>query len=84
MLVNMLGIEPIDEIVDIGDRRVDAIDNPKARITLTTLFGAVLTSFITAGSPPPPQLEFSGGPVAIHDIVTKPSGSGEEVQRYAA
>lgn len=48
MLVNRLGVEEGDGIVDLAGRRSDAAIDPKSRETLTTLFGALLTSYVTA------------------------------------
>jgi hypothetical protein len=45
MLVNMIGVEESDEIVDLKSRRADGSVDPKARVTLTTLLGAMLTTF---------------------------------------
>jgi hypothetical protein len=70
MLLNMMGIEQFDEIVDMSDRRPDTTVDPKTRVTLTTLFGEVLASFVRAGrsSTPAP----SNAPVIGHDFMTKP------------
>ncbi len=49
MLVNMMGIED-DELDQVRSTRDVAVD-PKTRDTLTTLFGALLSSFVSSGKP---------------------------------
>jgi hypothetical protein len=54
MLVNMIGIEDNQDVVDLDSRRAgDAVD-PKSRVTLSTLLQAALTSFPTSESVEPP------------------------------
>lgn len=50
MLVNMMGIE--DGELDANPTVGDGVVDPKSRDTLTTLFGAMLTSFVSSGKPP--------------------------------
>ena len=50
MLVNMMGIEEAAEVTDISSRRADSAADPKDRVTLTTIVGALLTSFTTTDS----------------------------------
>lgn len=52
MLVNMLGIEEDEEIVDLSSQRTRGFFDPKARVTLTTLLGGLLSSFITLPARP--------------------------------
>lgn len=82
MLVNMMGIEQIDEIVDLSDRRTEATVDPKSRITLATLFGEVLTSFLNADPSPTPAA--ASAPVVGHDFVTRPTFSAHASQQDAA
>ena len=82
MLVNMMGIEQVDEIVDMSDRRAEAMVDPKSRVTLTTLFGEVLASFLNADPSPTPVT--ASAPVVGHDFVTKPTISAQVSQRDAA
>lgn len=49
MLVNMMGIE--DDDLDLGPSTSDIVADPKSRDTLTTLFGALLSSFVSSGKP---------------------------------
>lgn len=84
MLVNMMGIEQIDEIVEISDRRTEATVDPKSRVTLTTLFGAVLASFQSAGPSPAPTPTTVIAPVVGHDFVNRPAISAQVSQRDAA
>ena len=84
MLVNMMGIEKIDEIVDMSDRRMEATVDPKSRVTLTTLFGAVLASFQTAGPSPALTPTTAIAPVVGHDFATKPAISARVSQQDAA
>ena len=79
MLVNMMGIEQIDEIVDMSDRRTEATVDPKSRVTLTTLFGEVLASFQGAGLAPALTSATATAPIVGHDFMTRPAIS-EEVQ----
>jgi hypothetical protein len=51
MLVNMIGVEEVDEIADLGSRRADGTSDPKSRVTLTTLLRAMLTSYKSEGVP---------------------------------
>jgi hypothetical protein len=53
MLVNMMGIEETVEVTNINSRRTDSAADPKDRVTLTTIVGALLTSFTTTDSPEP-------------------------------
>lgn len=56
MLVNMIGVELVDEIIDLGSRRADGTIDPKSRVTLTTLLGAMLISYKSeSGSARRPQ-----------------------------
>ena len=54
MLVNMMGVDDGEEITDIGDHRVEPIVDPKSRETLTTLFGALLSSYTVVDDVPAP------------------------------
>lgn len=47
MLVNMFGIEEDDEIVRIGAPDA-ALENPKERVSLTTLVGVLMQSYASA------------------------------------
>jgi hypothetical protein len=51
MLVNMMGIEEGDEIVDIHGRSSLVVVDPKTRDTLTTIVSAVLTSILETSAP---------------------------------
>ena len=84
MLVNMMGIEQIDEIIDMSDRRTEATVDPKSRVTLTTLFGEVLASF--QGACPSPALTpaTATAPIVGHDFVTRPAISAQVSQQDAA
>ena len=82
MLVNMMGIEQVDEIVDMSDRRMEATVDPKSRVTLTTLFGEVLASFLNADPSPTPAT--ASASVIGYDFVTKPTISAQTSQRDAA
>ena len=82
MLVNMMGIEQVDEIVDMSDRRTEATVDPKSRVTLTTLFGEVLASFLNAEPSPTPAT--ASAPIVGHDFVTRPTISAQVSQQYAA
>ena len=84
MLVNMLGIEELDEVVDINDRRVEAAADPKARVTFTTLIGAVLSSFISTGSPTAPVVVATTSPIVGNGFVRKPGKSWQVSNRDAA
>jgi len=55
MLVNMIGVDDGDEITNIDAYRVEPLADPKTRVTLTTLFGALLSSYaaIDVGATPP-------------------------------
>jgi hypothetical protein len=56
MLVNMIGVEENDEVVDLNSRRAASIENPKDRVTITTLLGATLASYRNDSAPvAPPQ-----------------------------
>jgi hypothetical protein len=69
MLVNMMGIEEGDEMADIRGRNSRIVVDPKTRDTLTTLFSAVLTSFVEVNVPDlsilvePPMASVSHVPV---------------------
>ena len=82
MLLNMMGIEQIDEIVDISDRRPETTVDPKTRVTLTALFGEVLTSFLRAGLSSTPAV--TSAPVIGHDFMTKPTTGAQTSRRNAA
>ena len=84
MLVNMMGIEQVDEIVDMSDRRTEATIDPKSRVTLTTLFGEVLASFQTARPSPALTPATASAPVVEHDFVTRPTISAHASQQDAA
>ena len=82
MLVNMMGIEPNDEIVEMSDRRVEATIDPKARVTLASLFGEVLASFLNiSAAPPAPPVS---APVVRHGFAAKPKIASQTSQQDAA
>lgn len=53
MLVNMIGVEEDLDVVPIRQGSEDAQD-PKSRVTITTLVGALLTSYASAAPIPAP------------------------------
>lgn len=48
MLINRVGIDETDVVVDLDSRRLPVITNPKSRITMAMVLHSVLTSFQTS------------------------------------
>ncbi len=74
MLVNMIGVEEDVDVVPIRQGSDDAHD-PKNRVTMTTLVGALLSSYTSATTPPPPP----PSPAASVTAISEGAGTGDEL-----
>jgi hypothetical protein len=81
MLVNMMGVDEADGVVDLESRRPEPAVDPKARDTLTTLVGALLASYVT---PAPPATTTDRGEPAGSVLGSIPAPREREVRSDAA
>lgn len=70
MLVNMIGIEQEDEVVDLSTRRPPVNNDPKKRVTMTMLLQAYLTFYESAGSITNPVTQASTFRIDRPDVAT--------------